>query len=83
MMHTLHRFARWLARKTAPPFLPVEQGMLPLDAYRRLTGAAVVTSPAFKENLLGFAGCYGLCVQALDKSKLKTNLILMIQKNLI
>ena len=46
-----------------------------LDAYRRLTGAAVVTSPAFKENLLGFAGCYGLCVQALDKSKLKTNLL--------
>lgn len=46
-----------------------------LDAYRRLTGAAVVTSPAFKENLLAFAGCYGLCVQALDKSKLKTNLL--------
>lgn len=46
-----------------------------LDAYRRLTGATVVTSPAFKENLLAFGGCYGLCVQGLAKSKLKTNLL--------
>jgi type IV pilus assembly protein PilM len=46
-----------------------------LDAYRRLTGASVVTSPAFKENLLAFAGCYGLCVQGLGKSNLKTNLL--------
>lgn len=46
-----------------------------LDAYKRLTGAAVVTSPSFKDNLLAFGSCYGLCVQALDKSKLKTNLL--------
>lgn len=46
-----------------------------IDAYRRLTGASVVTSPAFKENMLAFGSCYGLCVQALDKSKLKTNLL--------
>src|SRR5688500_16411221 len=46
-----------------------------IDAYKRLTGASVVTSPSFKDNLLAFGGCYGLCVQALEKSKLKTNLL--------
>jgi type IV pilus assembly protein PilM len=46
-----------------------------LDAYRRLTGAAVVGDARFKDNLLAFGGCYGLCVQALDRSKLKTNLL--------
>ena len=34
MKHTLHRIARWLARKTAPPVLPAESSLLPLDAYR-------------------------------------------------
>ncbi|WP_425614992.1 pilus assembly protein PilM [Anatilimnocola sp. NA78] len=46
-----------------------------IDAFRRLTGASVVTSPSFKDNLLAFGGAYGLCVQALEKSKLKTNLL--------
>ncbi|QDU30394.1 Competence protein A [Anatilimnocola aggregata] len=46
-----------------------------LDAFRRLTGASVVTSPSFKDNLLAFGAAYGLCVQALEKSKLKTNLL--------
>jgi HK97 family phage portal protein len=35
MKQTLHRFARWLARKTAPPYLPAVGSLLPLDAYRR------------------------------------------------
>ncbi|WP_254512663.1 type IV pilus assembly protein PilM [Anatilimnocola floriformis] len=46
-----------------------------LDAFRRLTGASVVTSPSFKDNLLAFGSAYGLCVQALNRSKLKTNLL--------
>lgn len=46
-----------------------------IDAYRRLTGSSVVTSPSFKDNLLAFGSCYGLCVQGLEKSKLKTNLL--------
>jgi type IV pilus assembly protein PilM len=46
-----------------------------IDAYRRLTGASVVTSPSFKDNLLAFGTCYGLCVQGLGKSKLQTNLL--------
>src|SRR5688572_13135853 len=46
-----------------------------IDAFRRLTGASVVTSPSFKDNLLAFGTCYGLCVQGLGKSNLRTNLL--------
>lgn len=43
--------------------------------YAQLTGPAVVGQPAFKENMLSFAVCYGLAVQALNKGKLSTNLL--------
>src|SRR5690606_7772865 len=46
-----------------------------LEAYQNLSGAAVVSSPAFKDNILSFAVCYGLAVQALGKGKLNTNLL--------
>ncbi|MCE9525111.1 MAG: type IV pilus assembly protein PilM [Planctomycetales bacterium] len=46
-----------------------------IDSFGKLSGANVVTSPSFKDNLLAFATCYGLCLQALDKSKLSTNLL--------
>jgi type IV pilus assembly protein PilM len=45
------------------------------DLYKGLTGSAVVGSPAFKENLLSFAVCYGLTLQGLNKGSLGTNLI--------
>lgn len=54
-----------------------------IDAFRRLTGAAVVTSPSFKDNLLAFGAAYGLCVQGLQKGNLKTNLLpreLLVQR---
>ena len=46
-----------------------------VDSFAKLTGANVVTSPSFKDNLLAFATCYGLCLQGLGKSKLSTNLL--------
>ncbi len=46
-----------------------------VESYRGLSGSAVVAAPAFKENLLSFAVCYGLCLQALNKSTLSTNLL--------
>ena len=46
-----------------------------IESFKRLSGANVVTSPSFKDNLMGFGGCYGLCLQALGKSKLSTNLL--------
>jgi hypothetical protein len=45
------------------------------DAYRQLTGPAVTSSPAFKENMLSFGVCYGLAIQALGKGRLNTNLV--------
>jgi type IV pilus assembly protein PilM len=46
-----------------------------VESYRGISGSAVVSSPAFKENLLSFAVCYGLVLQALAKGKLSTNLL--------
>lgn len=46
-----------------------------IDSFSKLSGANVVTSPSFKDNLLAFATCYGLCLQALGKAKLSTNLL--------
>ncbi len=46
-----------------------------LDAFERLQGSSVVESKSFKDNLLSFAVCYGLCLQGLDKSTISTNLL--------
>src|SRR4029453_12182621 len=46
-----------------------------IESFKRLSGASVVTSPSFKDNLLAFGTCFGLCIQALRKSKLETNLL--------
>ncbi|HTN73859.1 MAG TPA: pilus assembly protein PilM [Pirellulaceae bacterium] len=45
------------------------------DTFTRLTGAGVVASPSFKDNMLSFSVCYGLCLQGLGQSKLRTNLV--------
>jgi type IV pilus assembly protein PilM len=46
-----------------------------IDSFNKLSGAAVVTSPSFKDNVAAFGACYGLCVQGLNKGKLSTNLL--------
>jgi type IV pilus assembly protein PilM len=46
-----------------------------VEQYRGLTGAAVVDSPAFKDNVLAFGVCYGLCVQGTGRGVLSTNLL--------
>jgi type IV pilus assembly protein PilM len=51
--------------------IPVVQ----IDAYKRLTGATVLSSPAFKDNVLSFGACYGLALQGLKQSVLSTNLV--------
>ncbi len=49
--------------------------VIDLEEYRGLTGASVVGAPSFRENLRSFAVCYGLCLQGLKESQLRTNLI--------
>jgi type IV pilus assembly protein PilM len=46
-----------------------------IDSFNKLGGAAVVTAPSFKDNVLAFGTCYGLCLQGLGKAKLSTNLL--------
>jgi type IV pilus assembly protein PilM len=46
-----------------------------LKSFRGLVGPEVVNAPAFQENLLAFAPSYGLALQALGKSLLRTNLL--------
>jgi type IV pilus assembly protein PilM len=46
-----------------------------VEAFRGLSGSSVVEAPIFKENILAFGVCYGLCVQGLRDARIKTNLI--------
>jgi len=43
--------------------------------YNLLGGSSVVSSPAFTDNVLAFGVSYGLCLQALKKGRLLTNLL--------
>jgi type IV pilus assembly protein PilM len=46
-----------------------------VETFRGLVGPEVLATPAFKDNLLSFGVCYGLCLQALGKAGLRTNLL--------
>src|SRR5262249_56937632 len=46
-----------------------------IQSCNRLGGASVFSAPSFKDNVLAFSTCYGLCVQGLVKAKLATNLL--------
>lgn len=46
-----------------------------VNSFDKLSGSNVVGSSSFKDNILSFATCYGLCLQGLNKGKLATNLL--------
>ena len=46
-----------------------------LESYQKLAGPEVLGAPAFQENQLCFPVCYGLALQGLKKSPLRTNLL--------
>ena len=46
-----------------------------VEAFEKLTGSEVTGQKSFNENLLSFAPCYGLCLQGVGRSQLKTNLL--------
>jgi type IV pilus assembly protein PilM len=46
-----------------------------VEAFRGLVGPEVLATPAFKDNVLSFGVCYGLCLQALGGAGLRTNLL--------
>ena len=45
------------------------------DKFNRLSGPSVLSAPAFNDNRLAFGVSYGLCLQAMDKGLLSTNLL--------
>ena len=45
------------------------------DRFERLDGAEVVDAPAFKENVLSFVPCYGLALQGIRETAIRTNLV--------
>ena len=46
-----------------------------VDSFRGLVGPEVLVTPALKDNILSFGVCYGLCLQALGRAGLRTNLL--------
>lgn len=46
-----------------------------MESFRCMSGTAVVDSPVFKDNLPAFGVCYGLALQGLRDTKIKTNLL--------
>ena len=49
--------------------------VLEFDSFKELSGASVIGSPQFSENVLAYGVSYGLCLQGLDKARLSTNLL--------
>ncbi|MDC0574829.1 pilus assembly protein PilM [Pirellulaceae bacterium] len=53
----------------------VDVAVIEMKAFKRLKGSTVTASPTFKNNMLSFANCYGLCLQSLGIAQLQTNLL--------
>ncbi|MEX2092781.1 MAG: pilus assembly protein PilM [Pirellulales bacterium] len=53
----------------------LDQDVAQIDDFKALVGGSVTAVPNFKENVLTFGVAYGLCVQALDKAQIHTNLL--------
>ena len=53
----------------------LEQDVKPVIKFRNLSAGSTSGQKQFKENVLSFAVSYGLCLQAMGKSELKTNLL--------
>ncbi|MCH2114383.1 MAG: type IV pilus assembly protein PilM [Pirellulales bacterium] len=53
----------------------LEQEVVPVEEFQRLSAGSTKSRSQFKDNLLSFAVSYGLCVQGLEKSEIRTNLL--------
>lgn len=53
----------------------LEQPVKPIDEFNRLSAGSASGSKQFKDNVLSFAVCYGLCVQGIGKAEIRTNLL--------
>ncbi len=53
----------------------LDQEVKLIDQFNNLVGGTATAGPQYKENQLTFGVAYGLCVQALGKAQLHTNLL--------
>ncbi len=53
----------------------LEQEVKPIEEFDRLSAGSATARSPFQENLLSFAVSYGLCVQGLGLSEIRTNLL--------
>ena len=53
----------------------LEQDVVPIEEYHRLTAGSAKSRSQFTDNVLSFAVSYGLCVQGLGKAEMGTNLL--------
>jgi type IV pilus assembly protein PilM len=53
----------------------LDQEVQLIDQFSGLVGGTATASPQFKDNQLTFGVAYGLCVQALGESQIRTNLL--------
>ncbi len=53
----------------------LDQEVRAIDSFEHLTGGSVMAGPQFKENVLTFPVCYGLCLQAMERAEISTNLL--------
>jgi type IV pilus assembly protein PilM len=53
----------------------LDQEVKPVDQFPTLMGGSATAGPRFQENQLSFAVSYGLCLQALGRSQIHTNLL--------
>lgn len=49
--------------------------VLDFGQFKQLQGTEVLAAPAFKDNVMSFGVCYGLCLQGLEIGRLQTNLV--------
>ncbi len=49
--------------------------VIDFKSFRRLGGGDLLSAPAFRDNVLSYGACYGLCLQGLGLAELKTNLL--------
>jgi len=53
----------------------LEHEVKPIEEFKNLSAGSTTARTQFKDNLLSFAVSYGLCIQGLGKSELRTSLL--------
>jgi type IV pilus assembly protein PilM len=53
----------------------LEMEVTPITEFEKMAAGSAAGKPQYKDNILSFAVAYGLCLQGMGKSELKTNLL--------